>query len=78
MPSLDPTIVENHSYTWLDVAPFLQKKWPLHPSKSMAIKAKINKLNITGFIYPITYTSLVSNPIIVLMDDPFKKVRENA
>jgi hypothetical protein len=42
--------------------PCTTKENPLHPSKEVAIKAKIDKLHTAGFIYPITYTSWVSNP----------------
>jgi hypothetical protein len=65
MPGLDPSIVEHRIDTWLDITPVRQKKCPLHPSKVAAIKAKIDKLCIVGFIYPIAYTSWVSNPIPV-------------
>jgi hypothetical protein len=70
IPGLDPSIVEHRIDTWLDVSLVRQKKHPLHPSKSMEIKAKIDKLHATGFIYPIAYTSWVSNVI------PVKKNRE--
>jgi hypothetical protein len=63
MPGLDPSIVEHRIDTWPDVAPVRQKKCPLHPSKVLAIIAKIDKLHVVGFIYPIVYTSWVSNLI---------------
>jgi hypothetical protein len=65
MPGLDPSIVEHQIDTWSDIAHVRQKKHPLHPSKVAAIKAEIDKLHIVGFIYPIAYTSWVSNPIPV-------------
>jgi hypothetical protein len=65
MPGLDPSIVEHQINTWPDIAPVHQKQCPLHPSKYVAIKAKIDKLRTAGFIYPIAYTSWVSNPILV-------------
>jgi hypothetical protein len=65
MPGLDPSIVEHHIDTWPDITPIHQKKRPLHPSKVVAIKAKIDKLRTAGFIYPIAYTSWVSNPVPV-------------
>jgi hypothetical protein len=49
----------------MDIAPIFQKKHPLHPSKVAAIKAEIDKLGVVRFIYPIVYTSWVSNPIPV-------------
>jgi hypothetical protein len=61
MPGLDPSMVEHQIDTWSDIAPIRQKKRPLHPSKVAAIKAKIDKLRVVGFIYPIPYTSWVSN-----------------
>jgi hypothetical protein len=45
------------------MTPIRQKQRPLHPSKLAAIKAQIDKLRATGFIYPIAYTSWVSNPV---------------
>jgi hypothetical protein len=65
MPDLDPSIVEHHIDTWLDITLVRQNQCPLHPSKVMAIKDEIDKLRTTGFIYPITYTSWVSNPVPV-------------
>jgi hypothetical protein len=65
MPSLDPSIVEHRIDTWPDITPIRQKQRPLHPSKAAAIKAEIDKLRTVGFIYPISYTSWVSNPIPV-------------
>jgi hypothetical protein len=62
MPDLDPSIVEHHIATWPDVSPVRQKKHPLHPFKAATIKAEVDKLRIVGFIYPIVYTSWVSNP----------------
>jgi hypothetical protein len=65
MPGLDPSIVEHHIDTWPDITPVRQKQRPLHPPKATAIKAKIDKLRVVGFIYPIAYTSWVSNPVPV-------------
>ena len=69
MPRLDQSIVEHHIDTWPDVAPVHQKQQPIHPSKAAAVKAKIEKLHTVGFIYPIAYTTWVSNPI------PVNKIR---
>ena len=63
MLGLDPSIVEHHIDTWPDITPIRQKQRPLHPSKGTAIKAEIEKLHTVGFIYPIAYTSWVSNPV---------------
>ena len=65
MPGLDPSIMEHHIDRWPDVAHVCQKQWPIHPSKVVAIKAKIEKLRTAGFIFPISYTTWVSNPILV-------------
>ena len=65
MPSLDPSIVEHHIDTWPDVAPIHQKQWPIHPSKVAMVKAEIEKLHTAGFIYPIAYTTWVSNLVPV-------------
>ena len=63
MPGLDPSIIEHHIDTWPDITPVCQKQRSLHPSKAAAIKAEIDKLRTAGFIYPIAYTSWVSNPV---------------
>jgi hypothetical protein len=65
IPSLDPSIVEHRIDTWPDITPVHQKQRLLHPSKAAAIKAEIDKLRAVGFIYPIAYTSWVSNPVPV-------------
>ena len=65
IPGLDPSIVEHHINTWPDVAPMNQKQWLIHPSKAVVVKAKIEKLHTTGFIYPIAYTTWISNPVPV-------------
>jgi hypothetical protein len=63
MPGLDPSIVEYRIDTWSNITPVLQKQRLLHPSIATAIKAEIDKLRAADFIYPIAYTSWVSNPI---------------
>ena len=45
--------------------PVRQKQRPIHPSKLPAVKADIEKLRKAGFIYPIAYTTWVSNPVPV-------------
>ena len=62
MIRLDPSIMEHHIDT-PDVAPMHQKQRPIHPSKAVAVKAKIEKLCTVSFIYPIVYTTWVSNPV---------------
>jgi hypothetical protein len=61
MHGLDPSVVEHQIDTWLDIASIRKNQHPLHPSKFVAIKAEIDKLRTTGFIYPIVYTSWVFN-----------------
>ena len=39
---------------------------PINPSRQEAIKDEIDKLKQAGFIYPIEYTTWVSNPVPVL------------
>jgi len=65
MSGLDPSIVEHHIDTWPDASPLRQKQHPLHLAKALAIKAEIDNICKDGFIYPITYTSWVSNPVPV-------------
>ena len=65
IPGLDPSIMEHHINTWPDVAPMSQKQRPIHPSKVAVVKAEIEKLHIASFIYPIAYTTWVSNPVHV-------------
>ena len=65
IPSLDPSIVEHQISTWPNMAPICQNQWPIHPSKVAAVKAEIEKLCTTSFIYPIAYTTWVSNPLPV-------------
>jgi hypothetical protein len=57
--------ITEHCDTWPDVGLIRQKQHPLHPSKDAAIKDEIDKLRIDGFIYPILYTSWVSNPVAI-------------
>ena len=61
----DPSIMEHHIDTWPDVAPMHQKQQPIHPSKASAVKVEIEKLRTVRFIYPIAYTTWVSNTIPV-------------
>ena len=61
IPRLDPSIMEHHIDTWPNVDPTHQKQRPVHPSKAAAVKSKIEKLCTADFIYPIAYTTWVSN-----------------
>jgi hypothetical protein len=63
MPGINPSIFKHCIDTWPNITLVRQKQRPLHPAKATAIKAEIDKLRTAGFIYPIAYTSWVSNPI---------------
>ena len=65
IPSLDPSIMEHHIDTWHDVAPVHQNQRAIHPSKVATMKAEIENLCTVGFIYPIAYTTWVSNPVLM-------------
>ena len=65
IPGLDPSIVEHHIDTWPNVAPMRQKQQPIHPSKATTVKDEIEELHTAGFIYPIAYTTWVSNPVLM-------------
>ena len=65
MPGLDPSVIENCIDNWPDVAPVYQNQRPIHPSKAPTVKEEIEKLHKAGFIYPIVYTTWVSNHVLV-------------
>jgi hypothetical protein len=65
IPGIDPSIIEHLINTWPDITLVHQKQRLLHLSKAVAIKAEIDKLRVAGFIYPIAYTSWVSNPVLI-------------
>ena len=62
---LDPSIVEHHIDTWPNVVTMHQKQQPIHPSKVVMVKDEIEKLHIASFVYPIAYTTWVSNHVPV-------------
>ena len=64
MPGLDLAIVEHRIDTWPDATPVRQKLRPIQPSRREAIKVEFDKLRQAGFIYPIEYTTWVSNPVL--------------
>ena len=64
-PGLDLSIAEHCINTRPNVAPIRQNKWPIYLSKTPIFKAEIEKLHTAGFIYPIAYTTWVSNPVPV-------------
>lgn len=61
MLGLEPTIMEHHMDTSPCAPPIQQKKFQMHPTKDMAIKAEIDKVRQAKFIFHIEYTSWVSN-----------------
>ena len=65
MPGIDPSIVVHEIKTYPDVRPMRQKLRPVHPRKTAAIKAEIEKLLKAGFIYPVPLTDWVSNVVPV-------------
>ena len=56
MPGIDPSIVIHEIKTYPDARPVCQKLRPVHPRKTAAIKAEIEKLMKAGFIYPVPLT----------------------
>ena len=65
MPGIDPSIVIHEIKTYPDAQPVRQKLRPVHPRKTAAIKAEIEKLLKAGFIYPVPLTDWVSNVVPV-------------
>ena len=65
MPRIDPWIIEHEIKTYPNVKPIRQKIRAINPRKAPTIKAKIEKLLKTGFIYPVPLTKWVSYPIVV-------------
>jgi hypothetical protein len=65
MPGIDPSIVVHEIKTYPDAKPVRQKLRPVHPKKVAAIKAEVEKLLKSGFIYLIPLTEWVSNLVPV-------------
>ena len=65
MPGIDPCIVEHKIKTYLNVKLVKQKLRATNPRKAPAIKEEIEKLLKVGFIYLVSLTEWVSNPIVV-------------
>jgi hypothetical protein len=51
--------------TYPGVKPVRQKLRPVHPKKTATIKAEVEKLLKSGFIYPVPLTEWVSNIVLV-------------
>ena len=61
MPSIDPHIVVHEIKIYLISQPVRYKLQPVHPRKVVAIKARVEKLLQTSFIYPMPLMEWVSN-----------------
>ena len=65
MLGIDPCIVEHEIKTYPNAKPVRQHLRVVNPRKALAIKAEIEKLLKSNFIYPIPLTEWVSNPFLV-------------
>jgi hypothetical protein len=65
MPSIDPAIVIHEIKTYPGAKPVRQCLCPVHPRKAAAIKLEVEKLLKVGFIYPVSLTDWVSNPVSI-------------
>ena len=65
IPGIDPSIVVHEIPTYPGTKPMRQRLRPMHPRKSVAIKAEVEKILNAGFIYPIPLTEWVSNIVPV-------------
>ena len=65
MPGIDPRIVEHEIKNYLNAKTVWQCLHAMNPRKAPAIKAEIEKLLKTDFIYPIPLMEWVSNPVSV-------------
>lgn len=66
MSGIDPSIFVHEIRTYLDARPIRQKLQPVHPRKTIAIKAEIKELLKVGFIYPVPLTDWVSNVVPIM------------
>ena len=65
MPGIDPSIVVHEIKTYPTAKTIRQKLRQVHPRKATAIKAEIEKLLKSGFIYPVPLIEWVSNVVLV-------------
>ena len=61
MMGIDPSIVVHEIKTYPTAKPVRKKLRQVHPRKAATIKAEIEKLLTTRFIYPIPLTEWVLN-----------------
>jgi hypothetical protein len=65
MLGIDPSIIVHEIKTYPDVKLVRQNLCPIHPKKITTIKAEVEKLIKSGFIYPAPLTEWVSNLVLV-------------
>jgi hypothetical protein len=65
MSGIDPAIVVHEIKTYLRAKTVRQHLHPVHPRKAAAIKLEVEKLLKAGFIYPVSLTEWVSNPVSI-------------
>ena len=65
MSRIEPRIVEHEIKNYTDAKPVRQCLRAMNPIKAPTIKADIEKLLKSGFIYPVPLTKWVSNPVLV-------------
>jgi hypothetical protein len=65
MSGIDPSIIVHEIKKYPGVKPIQQKLSPVHPKKTVTIKAEVEKLLKSGFIYPIPLTKWVLNIVRV-------------
>jgi hypothetical protein len=65
MTGIDPSIIVHEIKTYLGVKPVRQKLCLVHPKKTVAIKAKVEKLLKSSFIYPVPLIEWVSKIVSV-------------
>jgi hypothetical protein len=63
MSGIDPAIVVHEIKTYLGAKLVWQHLCPVHPRKAAAIKLEVEKLFKDGFIYLVSLTEWVSNPV---------------
>jgi hypothetical protein len=65
MPGIDPRIIKHEITTYPGTKLVRQNLHPVNPRKTTTIKAEVEKLLKTAFIYPVQLTEWVSNPVPV-------------
>jgi hypothetical protein len=65
MLGIDPSIIVHEIQTYSRAKPMRQKLHPVHPKKTVTIKAEVKKILKSGFIYPVPLIEWVSNIVPV-------------